>query len=115
MQGVLSMVAGQAIAGGLVLGSSSVATAQYCNGNTVAVARKPFAATLDIASRGSVATRTSVTHSFPLGKRLRRSCVRVSALQQSTPSSKSVKWILDPCGTWCSPPMCFHFNLMLQS
>ncbi|KAG0569981.1 hypothetical protein M758_6G124700 [Ceratodon purpureus] len=99
MQGVLSMVAsGQAIAGSLVLGSPSVATAQHCHGNSsgvVVVPRKPFGATLDIVNNRSLAI--SSRHSFPLGKRLRRSCLRVSALQQST-SAKSVKWVLDPVG-----------------
>jgi len=99
MQGVLSVVAGQAMAGSLLkLGSPAVSTAQFCNGNSngvVGVARKPFAATLDIASSRSVSRLNSVAHSFPLGKRLRRSCVRVSALQQS---AKSAKWVLDPCG-----------------
>jgi len=93
------MVAGQAIAGNLLkLGSPSVATAQFCNGNSngvVAVARRPLAATLDIASSRSASRLNSVAHSFPLGKRLRRSCVRVSALQQS---ATSAKWVLDPCG-----------------
>lgn len=102
MQGVLTMVAsGQAIAGSLVLGSPSVATAQHCHGNTsgvLAVSRKPFGATLDIANNRSLAiSRFDSRHSFPLGKRLRRSCLRVSALQQST-SAKSVKWVLDPVG-----------------
>jgi len=101
MQGVLSMVAGQAIAGSLVLGSPSVATAQHCHGNTngvLAVSRKPFGATLDIVNSRSVAiSRFDSRQSFPLGKRLRRSCLRVSALQQST-SAKSVKWVLDPVG-----------------
>ena len=105
MQGVLSMVAsGQATAGGLVLGSASVAIAQHCHRNTngvVAVSRKPFWATLDIVSTRSVAiSRFDSRHSIPLGKRLRRPCLRVSALQQST-SAKSDKWVLDPVGEYC--------------
>lgn len=106
MQGVLSMVAGQAMpAGSLVLGSAPFGNGSTnTNGVVAVITRKPFAATLDIASAksfGHGARLGSVSHSFPLGKRLRRSCVRVSALQQSTPSAKSVKWVLDPCGTCC--------------
>lgn len=89
---------GQAIGGSLVLGSPSVAA---CHGHThgmVAMARKPtFGATLDIiVSSGSLAI-SRFDSRIPLGKRLRRSCLRVSALQQST-SAKSVKWVLDPVG-----------------
>lgn len=91
------VAAGQAIAASSVLGGSSpaVATVRSSSNNAaVAVAalrkqqQQPFA-TVDIASFSLSA--------FPLGKRLRRrSCLRVSALQQQ--SAKSSKWVLDPCG-----------------
>lgn len=87
------VAAGQVIAASSVLGGSSPAVASVrSSGNNAAVAvaalRKPFA-TVDIASFSLSA--------FPLGKRLRRrSCLRVSALQKQ--STKSSKWVLDPCG-----------------
>jgi len=87
------VAASQAIAASssLALGSSpTVAIVRSSNAVAVSGLRKqPFGAanTLDIASLSLSA--------FPLGKRLRRSCLRVSALQQST---KSSKWVLDPCG-----------------
>lgn len=104
------VASGQAIAGSLVLGSPSVATAQHSHG-VLAVSRKPFGVTLDIANTRSVAiNRFDSRHSFPLGKRLRgRSCLRVSALQQST-STKSVKWVLDPVGEWRFLPFACKFQ-----
>lgn len=99
MRGVFAMAAGQAIAGSLVLGSSASFAAPHCNDSnrSLALARKPFAVTLDVSSSRALGkSRFEIRHSFPLGKRLRRSCLRVSALQQT--STKSVRWVLDPCG-----------------
>ena len=96
--GVLSMVAaGQAIA---ALGSQ-----QSGHGVLGMAARKPFAgSTLAFVNSNSrsLAFDCRQLSSFPLGKRLRRSCLRVSALQQQ---SASVKWVLDPVGEFfCDSP-----------
>ncbi|XP_024363411.1 uncharacterized protein [Physcomitrium patens] len=96
---LLAAVAGSATAGSLVVEfPASVATPHsYGTNGLLAIARKPLAARLDVSSsRAFGNSRFETRHSFPLGKRLRRSCLRASALQQT--STNSIKWVLDPVG-----------------
>lgn len=107
---LLAAVAGSATAGSLVVEfPASVATPHsYGTNGLLAIARKPLAARLDVSSsRAFGNSRFETRHSFPLGKRLRRSCLRASALQQT--STNSIKWVLDPVGK-CSLISHRHFH-----
>jgi hypothetical protein len=90
---------------------STINTNININGVFAVVRKLMFEATLDIMSSGSLAT-SRFDNRIPLGKRLRRSYLCVSALQQLT-SAKSVKWVLDPVVECWSPSfrsqMCSHF------